>query len=100
MPPDEIPVAAQMPSATASEIHYATAAAKMSSAEVEARGLQLLVPPEPPQTVILGSDQMSVRIAWIEPPGQGVVGYRVYVDGQLAPGQSIKKARELERLGL
>ncbi|CAE7859661.1 amy, partial [Symbiodinium microadriaticum] len=42
--------------------------------------------PDPPETVVLGSDQMTVRIAWIEPPGQGlkVEGYRVYVDGKLA----------------
>eukprot|EP00913_Durusdinium_trenchii_P025216 g23672.t1 len=42
--------------------------------------------PDPPEIVILGSDQMTVRISWIEPPGQGleVQGYRVYVDGELA----------------
>ena len=26
--------------------------------------------PDPPETVVLGSDQMTVRIAWIEPPGE------------------------------
>ncbi|CAE7572570.1 unnamed protein product [Symbiodinium sp. CCMP2592] len=43
--------------------------------------------PDPPETVVLGSDQMTVRIAWIEPPGGRLntpCRYRVYVDGKLA----------------
>ncbi|CAE7600377.1 rsgI3 [Symbiodinium natans] len=43
-----------------------------------------VTPPDPPETIVLGSDQMTVRIAWIEPSGQNVTGYRVYVDGKLA----------------
>ena len=42
--------------------------------------------PDAPETFVLGSDQMSVRISWLEPPGRGlpIHGYRVYVDGSLA----------------
>eukprot|EP00438_Fugacium_kawagutii_P002541 Skav207757 [mRNA] locus=scaffold181:205371:206598:+ [translate_table: standard] len=43
--------------------------------------------PDAPETIVLGSDQMSVRISWIEPPGRRglpIQGYRVYVDGELA----------------
>ena len=33
--------------------------------------------PDPPETLVLGSDQMTVRIAWIEPPGA------LYANGSL-----------------
>lgn len=31
--------------------------------------------PDAPETFVLGSDQMSVRISWLEPPGRPPPGF-------------------------